>query len=126
MIPSPRPLALVVEDDFDIAQIVTISLASVGYQIELIKDGQQAIDWLETHTPLLVVLDLNLPSRNGTDIYTFMRSFTRLRQTWVILNTANAVQADQIAQIDDAYLFSFIKPVSVSQLRQIGQRLLPQ
>jgi DNA-binding response OmpR family regulator len=117
-----KPLALVIEDDPHLAYIFGIALSKAGYRTEIIGDGQEALQWLVTGTPTLVVLDLHLPHVSGLVILEYIRSRTQLSHTRVILATADALKAEVFGSKADLIL---LKPISFQQLRDLAARLRP-
>ncbi len=119
---TPKPLALVVEDDPTQAEIFVTALSQAGYEVAHIANGQAAIDYLNEHSPLLVLLDLHLPEVAGTAILQHIRRQPHLGATRVMLATADPRMADTVRAESDLVL---IKPVSFTQLRTLAHRLLP-
>ena len=62
--------ALVVEDDSDIASLITHYLERDGWRCDLARDGLEALSKLGTETYRLVVLDLQLPGKDGLSVLT--------------------------------------------------------
>jgi CheY-like chemotaxis protein len=116
-------LALVVEDDENLAEIFSLSLQAAGYNTEISTDGQQALARLAEIVPDLIVLDLNLPHVSGREILRAIRSNSRLARTRVILATAEDRQADFLSDQADLTL---LKPISPGQLSQLAARLRPK
>jgi DNA-binding response OmpR family regulator len=56
---------LVVDDDPDIGNIVQIALESSGYQVSVVNQAVDAVEWLKHRLPDLIVLDLMMPGMNG-------------------------------------------------------------
>lgn len=115
-------LALIVEDDENLADIFSIALQAAEFEIEVVNDGRTALTRLAAITPSLVVLDLHLPFVSGKDILQQIRSEERLAETRVMLTTADAIMADSLREQADLVL---LKPISVSQLRDLARRLGP-
>jgi CheY-like chemotaxis protein len=65
---------LLVEDDAIIAQIYQRKLKSEGFEVTHVADGQLAIDHLQATVPDIVLLDLQLPKKNGIDVLQFIRA----------------------------------------------------
>ncbi len=118
----PKPLALVVEDDQTQAEIFVTALSQAGYEVTHIDNGQAAIDYLNEHSPLLVLLDLHLPEVAGTAILQHIRQRKHLAHTRVMLATADPRLAETVRADSDLVL---IKPVSFTQLRALAHRMLP-
>jgi signal transduction histidine kinase/CheY-like chemotaxis protein len=62
---SSAPLVLVVEDDVHIASVLRTYLESDGYRVEVVDDGQQAIQAARALTPFAITLDISLPKQDG-------------------------------------------------------------
>ena len=116
-----KPLALIIEDDIDLAEIFSMSLRGGGFETEIIRDGKKALERLAGTPPLVVVLDLHLPFIAGSEILQNIRSDPRLAKTATIVATADAQQADDLRAQADLVL---LKPVSVDQLRELAKRML--
>jgi len=114
-----KPLALIIEDDPKLSQIISLTLKS-DFEIIAIADGKTALSQLREVVPAIVILDLNLPGASGKDILKTIRADARLSKTRVILATADAIQADLLSEEADIVL---LKPVSPLQLREIAGRL---
>ena len=115
-------LALIIEDDPDLATIFAEALRGAEFKTEIIRDGKAAINRLNTVIPSVVVLDLHLPFASGKEILKHIRADARLTDTRVILATADSSLADTLqAQVD----LILLKPISFGQLRNLAARLRP-
>lgn len=117
---SEKQLALLVEDDVDLAQIFSGALQSANYESQTFLDGSQARQYLETHVPHLVILDLHLPGTNGAEILKYIRADERFVHSRVVVITGDRVAADQVRDTAD---FVLVKPISFGQLRDLTARL---
>lgn len=115
-----NPLALIIEDDFDLSTIFAAALKASGFETEIVRDGSVAVQRLATVTPDVVVLDLHLPHVAGTDILDQIRADARLAETRVIVTTADARMAEMLHDQADLVL---VKPISFGQLRDLAGRL---
>lgn len=114
-----KPLALIIEDDPQLSEIFTLTL-SASFETEAITDGTQALERLAEIVPHLIVLDINLPGVSGAQILHVIRADARLNQIRVILSTASPRQA---AELEDKADIVLLKPISISQLRDLAERL---
>jgi DNA-binding response OmpR family regulator len=64
---SDKQHILIVEDDLVIADLIDQILRFEGYAISHVVDGQSAVEFVEEHTPDLVLMDLMLPVMSGLD-----------------------------------------------------------
>jgi DNA-binding response OmpR family regulator len=118
-----KDLALIIEDDPQLSQIYEEAVKAAGYtDIERILDGNVAVERLKQVVPALVVLDLNLPNIGGPEILSAIRAQARLRDTKIILTSADARRAGELNDLVDIVL---IKPVQFSTLRDMAARLRP-
>jgi CheY-like chemotaxis protein len=115
-----KPLALIIEDDPEIAKILSLSLKN-QFDVEILSDGSFAITRLAQVVPLLIVLDLHLPTVSGMDILTHIRSNGRLGKTKIIVCTADALRAEELRSHVDLVL---LKPISPSQFRELASRMI--
>jgi DNA-binding response OmpR family regulator len=115
-------LALIIEDDPGLATIFARALSQAEYKTIIIPDGNQALRWLATTKPAMVILDLHLPYVSGVALLQRIRSDTRLAKTRVIVTTADALRAEDLILEADLIL---LKPVGVKQLRDLAARLRP-
>ena len=118
-------LALIVEDDEDLADIFAEALRGIGYEVEHVADGRVAQERLKTGTaPFLILLDMHLPHVSGADLLTnLIKQDERFAKTMVIITTADARMGDTYGdQVD----FVLIKPISFVQLRDLTARLKPK
>ncbi len=65
---TDRLLALVVDDDVMVRDVVTRYLDRAGYRVEVAGDGEQALRAVAARTPDVVVLDLMLPRLGGLEV----------------------------------------------------------
>ncbi len=115
-----NPLALIVEDDFDLSIIFEEALKAAKFKTKVARAGEVALEQLRDITPDIVVLDLHLPGVSGKDILKHIRADTRLAQVRVIITTADPRLAESLEDQADLIL---IKPVNFSQLRDMALRL---
>ena len=113
-------IALIVEDDTDLATIFSEALKTAGFEPEVIRDGAIAQRRLKEITPYIVILDMHLPHVDGSTLLTQIRSDGALQDTIVIIATADALMAEIYRETADIVL---IKPISFTQLRDLSSRL---
>ncbi len=105
---------LLVEDDPQLGDGLTIGLRQAGFAVNWVKDGNSADRALQSETFDLVVLDLGLPRLSGMEVLTRARG---RRQTLpVLILTARDATGDKVSGLDagaDDYL---VKPVDLDEL----------
>lgn len=118
-------LGLIIEDDEDLASIFAEALRGVGFDVELVADGEAAQERLKSGpTPFLILLDMHLPHISGADLLTnVIKKDERFTKTIVIITTADARMGEAYTEQVD---FVMIKPISFVQLRDLTSRLKPK
>ena len=117
-------LALIIEDDEDLASIFAEALRGVGFDVEHVADGTVAQQRLKNkEAPYLVLLDMHLPHVSGADLLADMRTDERFKETVIIITTADARMGETFGEKAD---FVMIKPISFVQLRDLTSRLKPK
>ena len=104
---------VVVDDDPAVRVLLTRYLEMEGFQVDQVSDGGAALATIAARQPDLVLLDLTLPSHDGLDILTRLRSDSDVP---VILLTARGSEADRILGLKlgaDDYV---VKPFSLGEL----------
>ena len=116
-------LAIIIEDNADIARVYATTLEMNGFETEVVSDGQRALQVLETSLPQLIVLDMNLPQISGHYLYKSIRANARLANTAVFIATANTIVANALAPDVSPQDHICIKPVSPAELREFARKL---
>ncbi|HQZ16718.1 MAG TPA: response regulator transcription factor [Vicinamibacteria bacterium] len=104
--------ALVVEDDSDIATLITHYLERDGWRCDVARDGLDALSKLGAETYRLVVLDIQLPGRDGLSVLTQIRATPRLKGLPVVIVTARGEETDRIVGLEIGADDYIVKPFS--------------
>lgn len=118
-----KPIALVIEDHEESADIFSITLRETGFETFIAEDGQTALQLLISQRPTLVVLDLHLPHVSGEEILYWMRQDAQMAQTWVIVATADVRKAKFIENAGDTFSIVLLKPISTGLLHSLASRI---
>ena len=92
-----RTTILLVEDNPDDAALTEIALRGLPAQLEVARDGQEALDYLfndANNLPRLVLLDLRLPNIDGLEVLRHIRENERTRLTPVVILTSSVAPDD--------------------------------
>ena len=118
---------LVVEDDRDISELIRYNLERDGYEVSVVFDGFQAVDYAEKIKPDLILLDLMLPGVDGLDICRHLKSENELKNIPVIILTAKSEEADVIVGLqmgaDDYIVKPFSPKVLLARVKAVMRRL---
>ena len=108
---------LVVEDEVDIAQLIKHTLERGGdTQVEVVTSGDAALKSVGDRPPDLVILDLNLPVLDGTEVCRLLRARPATAGLPIIMLTARTGETDRVSGLDlgaDDYV---TKPFSLREL----------
>jgi PleD family two-component response regulator len=115
-----NPLALIIEDERDIAALFRHVLDVAGYRTEIVMDGKEALLRLGSERPDIILLDLNLPGVSGPRILEQIHADERLMTVPVVVITGHSEMADSLPFEPDLVL---LKPVNLEQLSNLVQRL---
>jgi CheY-like chemotaxis protein len=133
--PDQHPITiLLVEDDLGHTRLIEKNLrrASITNEIIAIADGQQALDYLfsqgqyarsERRSPLLVLLDLNLPGLDGYQVLEQMKRDDRTRRIPVVILTTT----DDVHEVDRCYDLGcnvyMTKPVDYEKFSEVIRKI---
>lgn len=140
-----RPMEiLLVEDDLDDARatIEALRAGDVPCRVSLVRDGEEAMEFLlrvqkyrRAPQPDLILLDMNLPKKDGREVLTEVRANERLGHVPVVVLTSSQVHRE-ILQNEGLHVENYLmKPVNfvefmavVKQLRKylLADVVLPQ
>jgi DNA-binding response OmpR family regulator len=107
---------LIVEDNRDIADLVSHYLSKAGFTTDVIASGQQALKAINEAPPDLLILDLMLPQVDGLEICRAIRMNQKTAAVPIIMLTARAEESDRIVGLElgaDDYV---AKPFSPHEL----------
>ncbi|MFZ2267501.1 MAG: response regulator transcription factor [Azonexus sp.] len=105
---------LLVEDDPQLGDGLTVGLRQAGFAVDWVRDGQAADNALQTEIFDFVVLDLGLPRLSGMDVLARARS--RDQSMPILILTARDATGDKVSGLDagaDDYL---VKPIDLDEL----------
>ena len=115
---------LLVEDNEGDILLTTEALEEgrIINKVSVVKDGKQAIDFLnqkeafhEASLPNLILLDINLPKKNGHEVLKYIKASKNFRHIPIIMLTTSSSESD-IIQAYNHYANCFItKPVDVNE-----------
>ena len=81
-------LIVVVDDEQDIVELVSIHLKKSGFKVKTFNDAETMFSFIRTKTPDLVILDLALPKIDGWEVLRIIRQDLKLLDLKVIIFSA--------------------------------------
>ena len=112
---------LVVEDDPDLADLLSYILRRAGHDVVVAGDGESALELWWKNNPELVILDIGLPGSNGWDVCKVIRSQS---STPIMILSAAGSDEDIVRGLDLGAEDYVTKPFSPSVLQARINRLL--
>lgn len=107
---------LYIEDNCDNRLLVRRVLEAEGYRVIEAEDGLAGMDFVQSETPDLVLMDINLPELDGYEVTKRLKQSPAMAEVPVIAMTANVMKGDRektIAAGCDGYI---PKPIDIDSL----------
>ncbi|MBN2058652.1 MAG: response regulator [Candidatus Saganbacteria bacterium] len=98
---------LIVDDEPDVASLLTLLLKSQGYEVVSAGDGQEALEKARTGHPDLLLLDIMLPKLDGYKVARMLKFDENFRHIPIIMLTAKIQEKDKNMGMEmgaDAYI----------------------
>jgi PleD family two-component response regulator len=108
---------LVVEDDFDISNMLRIYFTGQGFEVSVAPRGGEALELTRKSLPHLIVLDIMLPDMDGYAVCKELRTTTRTSHIPIIFLTQKDERSDKITGLElgaDDYI---TKPFDIEELK---------
>ena len=121
---SEKKQIIVVEDDQDLALLISEYLNAQGFTTNIIDNGLDAVDEIINKQPALVILDLNLPGRDG---FSICRAVRGQYPGPLLMLTASDEAIDQVVGLElgaDDYVKKPIEPrILLARIRALLRRI---
>lgn len=122
---STSGVALVVEDDDQIAYLLRFILEREGYQVKLASDGRIAQEMINSMAPpALIMLDVMLPHVDGYQLLGMIRAREPWQAVPVLMLTAKSQEKDIVRALDAGAADYVVKPFKPDELRARIKRLV--
>ncbi len=130
----PKTLLLVEDDPQDEKLMLrTLRKINLGNQIDVVRDGQQALDYLFRQgayadregpdLPVAVLLDVNLPRLSGLEVLERLRADPRTRQLPVVVLTSSDEDRDRLRSYEMGANSFVRKPLDFAEFAETVARL---
>ncbi|RAL56629.1 hypothetical protein BLD25_03130 [Candidatus Gracilibacteria bacterium GN02-872] len=104
---------LIIEDDLGISGSLKLYLENSGFEVILYSTGEKAIEFIKETLPDLIILDLNLPGKDGIEITKELRETDN---TPIVMLTARTSELDKIRGLEIGADDYVAKPFSPREL----------
>jgi two-component system OmpR family response regulator len=105
---------VIVEDNIGVAKGIAYVLRDAGHAVDLVHDGDAADAFLRDDGADLIILDIDLPGRDGISILRDMRA--RGDQRPVLMLTAKSEMSDKVIGLDTGADDYLVKPFDMAEL----------
>lgn len=121
---SESKLILVVDDDTDLVEMVSMKLESENYRVAKAYDGVEAMDQIQKERPDLIVLDVMMPRKDGYVLCDELKTSEEYKSIVIILLTAvtEAIKSTNYTHMGGKTTLAddFIpKPIDLDKLMEI-------
>ena len=121
---SNKQVIMVVDDDPDLVESVSMKLESLAYRVIKAYDGAEAWEKIKNEQPDLLILDVMMPRKNGYELCSELKNHTLYKDIVVILltavadavNSTNFTHQDGRNTLADDYI---PKPIDLDKLMEI-------
>ena len=110
------PLILVVEDNASNQLLVRSVLEPAGYRIEVASTANQALERLKSVTPALILMDLELPGKDGLSLTRLLKSMSPTTGIPVVAMTAHTTLQTRTDALEAGCAAFISKPIDVHTL----------
>lgn len=120
--PDSNPKILIVDDDADLLQLLSIRLTAAGYKVEAVQSAEAALNYLDVSRPQLVISDMQMSGMDGMALFEHIHR--NLPTLPVIILTAHGTIPDAVAAVQRGVFGYLAKPFdSKTLLANISQAL---
>ena len=117
---------LIIEDESDVADLLTLNLRKAGFRTSTAPDGASGLQKARDDRPDFIILDLMLPRMSGLEVCKILKSDTATSHTPILMLTARAEEIDRIVGLEfgaDDYVTKPFSPREVVlRIRAIFRR----
>jgi PAS domain S-box-containing protein len=113
--PSGRRI-LVVDDNFDSAESMTLLLEMAGNECRMAHSGTEAIESTEAFSPDVLLLDIGLPGIDGYEVCRTIREKPWGKDIWIIAMTGWGQAEDRKRSSEAGFNAHLVKPIDIAKL----------
>jgi DNA-binding response OmpR family regulator len=116
-VPNVKQKILIVEDDVDVAEMVTAYFRAQGYDVFTVNWGEDGVRACQTNHPDIAILDIRLPDIDGYEVARRLRNDRRTSDVPIIFLTEKRERNDRLQGLElgaDDYI---TKPFDIQELR---------
>lgn len=115
---------LVVDDNRDAAESLTMLLEMHGHEVVAANDGPECLFQMQRHTPEIALLDIGLPGMSGYEVAQRIRALPEIRGTILVAVTGWGQDEDRHKTREAGFDAHLTKPIDYGQLAEVLAGLL--
>ena len=120
---------LIVEDEKSIATVMSYNLQKEGYNVQIIENGKDALERVQSSPPDLIILDWILPMKNGIEVLVELRQEPKTSNIPIIMISAKDQDLDKVEGLGhgaDDYISKPFSPIElIARVRAVLRRIRP-
>jgi len=91
---------LIIEDESDVADLLSLNLRKAGFRVSTAADGASGLQKARDDRPDFIILDLMLPKMSGLEVCKILKSDTATNHIPILMLTARAEEIDRIVGLE--------------------------
>jgi DNA-binding response OmpR family regulator len=91
---------LIIEDEIDVADLLSLNLRNAGFKISTAADGASGLEKARDDRPDFIILDLMLPKMSGLEVCKILKNDTATAHLPILMLTARAEEIDRIVGLE--------------------------
>ena len=108
---------LIVEDEEDILELISEEFGDLdGYRILCARDGEEALKIARATGPDIIILDIQLPKRNGYEVCQLIKSDPAMSDTKILMISGMSQNSDRHKALEAGADEYMVKPFSLTVL----------
>jgi two-component system CheB/CheR fusion protein len=115
----PGRRILVVDDNRDAAESLSMVLKFLGADVQVANDGRQALDAFQSYQPAVVFLDIGMPGMDGYEVARRMRAAQNGERPALVALTGWGQEADRQRSRDAGFDHHLVKPADLGVLQAL-------
>jgi two-component system, cell cycle response regulator len=115
---------LVADDNMANRELICAILERRGYRVLNAADGQDALQFLQSESPDMILLDIHMPRLDGYGLLERLRQVPRLAGRPMVAVTASAMAGDEERALAAGFTAYLAKPYEVDDVVGLVDRLL--
>src|SRR5437588_5226055 len=117
---------MIIEDESDVADLLTLNLRKAGFRTSTAADGVSGLQKARADRPDFIILDLMLPKMSGLEVCKILRTDPTTRHIPILMLTAKAEEIDRVVGLEfgaDDYVTKPFSPREIAlRIRAILRR----